>query len=231
MTKPTDGRLIRAFRAGDTSAFTALVDRHQATLLRHARALLGPGSAYEDVVQEVFLKLAQSPPDIPIEDESESNVDSEAHELERAQLLSWLHKVTRNACMDVMRAEKRRKRREEDVAPREGHEGGIDTVEERDTRARVERELEKLPVDQREVLVLRLLGDRSYKEIAEITGKKIGTVGWLVSVGLKTLSEGLAPLVEGARSKLDGASREAGPDGMGERGPRTSLDLVQGELS
>lgn len=128
--------------------------------------------------------------------------------------------------MDVMRAEKRRKRREEDVAPSEGHGGGLETVEARDTRAAVERELEKLPVDQREVLVLRLLGDRSYKEIAEITGKKIGTVGWLVSVGLKSLSEGLAPLV---------ASGHASPivaDGVkAERGPRTSLDLVQGELS
>lgn len=130
--------------------------------------------------------------------------------------------------MDVLRSDKRRKRREEDVAASEGHGGGLETVESRDTRAAVERELERLPVDQREVLVLRLLGDRSYKEIAEITGKKIGTVGWLVSVGLKTLSQELAPLLEGARTGLEGVrtnESKAGP------GPRTSLDMVQGELS
>jgi RNA polymerase sigma-70 factor, ECF subfamily len=235
MTSPSDGQLLRAFRAGETSAFTELVNRHQATLLRHARALLGPGSSYEDVVQEVFLKLAQSPPEPPTDAEGDEH-------LERVQLLSWLHKVTRNSCMDVMRAEKRRKRREEDVAPNEGHGGGLETVEARDTRAVVERELEKLPVDQREVLVLRLLGDRSYKEIAEITGKKIGTVGWLVSVGLKTLSQELAPLFDGARAGLGGAREEldgadsrlesTSTDGRQvERDPRTSLDLVQGELS
>jgi RNA polymerase sigma-70 factor (ECF subfamily) len=61
----------------------------------------------------------------------------------------------------------------------------------------VEAELQKLPGDQREVLVLRLLGERSYKEIAEITGKKVGTVGWLVSEGLKALSANLAPLFDG----------------------------------
>src|SRR4030095_6375942 len=111
-------------------------------------------------------------------------------ERERVQLLSWLHKVTRNACMDTIRSDSRRKRREHEVAAREGAEGGVATVEERDTRALVERELSKLPVDQREVLALRLMGERSYKEIAEITGKNVGTVGWLISVGLKALGGG-----------------------------------------
>ena len=244
MTSPSDGQLLRAFRAGETSAFDELVKRHQATLLRHARALLGRGSAYEDVVQEVFLKLAQSPPEIttePADDRcfsaarDERAFDADAEHRERVQLLSWLHKVTRNSCMDVMRAEKRRKRREEEAAPSEGHDGGLVNVEANDTRAAVERELEKLPVDQREVLVLRLLGDRSYKEIAEITGKKIGTVGWLVSVGLKTLSRELAPLVEGARDRLEEArSQIDGTNTEGrqaERAPRANLDVVQGEMS
>jgi RNA polymerase sigma-70 factor (ECF subfamily) len=214
MTCPTDGQLLRAFQNGDTSAFSALVELHQATLLKHARAILGPGSPYEDVVQEVFLKLAQSPPTLPPEAAGDD-------QQERAALLRWLHTVTRNCCMDFIRSEARRKRREHDVAGYDVAEGGLATVDERDTRQAVERELAKLPVDQREVLVLRLLGDRSYKEIAEITGKKIGTVGWLVSVGLKTLSQELAPLLHGAGERV-----------RGERsGPPANLDLVQGELS
>ena len=66
----------------------------------------------------------------------------------------------------------------------------------------MERELSKLPLDQREVLALRLMGERSYKEIAEITGKNIGTVGWLISVGLQALGQGLEPLLEGRKSAL-----------------------------
>lgn len=193
MTPTSDGQLLQSWKTGDQSAFAALVERHQAALLRHARAILGAGSPYEDVVQDVFLKLAQSPPDL----EEEVLGDPER---ERAQLLSWLHKVTRNACMDTIRTDTRRKRREQQVAASESAEGGLATIEERDTRALVERELAKLPVDQREVLVLRLLGERSYKEIAEITGKNVGTVGWLISVGLKALGEGLEPLLEGRKS-------------------------------
>jgi RNA polymerase sigma-70 factor (ECF subfamily) len=55
--------------------------------------------------------------------------------------------------------------------------------------------MEGLPPDQREVLVLRLLGGKSYREISGITGRKIGTVGWLVAEGVKSLGARLEPLV------------------------------------
>ncbi len=97
--------------------------------------------------------------------------------------------------MDLARSETRRRRREHDVAAQEATAGGLATVEATDTRAAVEARLDGLLPSQREVLVLRLLGDKSYREIAAITGKKVGTVGWLVSMGLKALSKELAPLL------------------------------------
>lgn len=100
--------------------------------------------------------------------------------------------------MDVMRSETRRRSREHEVAAQEAHDGGTSAIEAKDTRAVVEQKLGTLPQDQREVLVLRLLGEKSYREIADITGKKVGTIGWLVSVGLKSLSKELAPLLSGA---------------------------------
>ena len=86
-------------------------------------------------------------------------------------------------------------------------------------REAVETSLGKLPADQREVLVLRLLGERSYREIAQITGRKIGTVGWLVSVGLKALGRDLAPI-------LDTFSPESSGTRSGD-----SLDLACGDAS
>ena len=75
--------------------------------------------------------------------------------------------------MDTMRSETRRRSREEAVAAGERTPGGQADVEAGDTRAAVERSLEELPPDQREVLVLRLLGERSYREIAEVTGRNV----------------------------------------------------------
>jgi len=186
----SDGDLLTAWCAGHGEAFEALVTRYQARLLRHARSFLGDGKAYEDVVQETFLRLAQEPPVLT------ERGDPRAEE---AQLAAWLFKVTRNCCMDAQRSEQRRRRREEEMARTEAVGGGHSRVEGEDTRAAVERSLQRLPDDQREVLALRLFGERSYKEIADITGKKIGTVGWLISVGLKALAGELEPLLEPRR--------------------------------
>lgn len=188
MDERSDGTCLTEWIHGDPEAFTTLVQRHEGPLLRHARALVGDRRGAEDAVQEVFLRLAEKPPTVP--DEVRGDPDKE-----RAALASWLHRVLRNLCMDAIRSETRRKRREETVANHEAVGGGVAVVEEEDTRDAVERSLHRLPEDQREVLVLRLLGERSYKEIAEITGKKIGTVGWLISIGLKALADELAPLL------------------------------------
>jgi len=193
MNHLSDGELLAALDRGTPSALSELVARHQGILLRHARALLGPGGPFEDVVQEVFLKLLERPPKLPPAARGDA-------ERERSHLRSWLHTVTRNGCMDTLRSETRRKRREEAAAgpelAQDGRVGGAALVEEHDTREAVERGIARLPADQREVLVLRLLGDRSYREIAEITGKKAGTVGWLISEGLRALGQHLADLVE-----------------------------------
>jgi len=205
-----DDELLALFRSGDRRAFELLVRRHESALLRHARSILGRGGAWEDTVQEVFWKLARRPPTLPPE-------ASDA--LACSPLVAWLHTVTRNACMDVLRNETRRKARERQAA-----EAAAERVEPEpggDVRDAVEVGLARLPADQREVLVLRLLGERSYREIARITGRNVGTVGWLVSVGLKALGRDLAPILD----------RLAPRDGDGTRRSGGSVDVACGGTS
>jgi len=204
MEDTSDGELLAAWKAGDPRGFEALVDRYQAALLSHARALLGQGQGGQDAVQDAFLKLAKRPPELPafLEGPPEG-----AHK----PLAAWLHTVTRNLCMDALRSESRRRQREQTAAQSEATAGGLDAIEAADTRARVERGLERLPDDQREVLVLRLLGERSYREIAEITGKKLGTIGWLISVGMQSLAAELAPLFAPQNESTGGPAATSGP--------------------
>ncbi len=181
-------KLLQQFTEGDPLAFAALVKRYQGPLLGFARGMLGSRGSHEDVVQEAFLRLARKPPSLS---EVGLNPDQGA-----AHLNAWLHRVTRNLCVDVMRSETKRREREQFVANSEATAGGLATVEANDTRAAVERGLDQLPPEQREVLVLRLLGEKSYREIADITGKKLGTIGWLISRGISTLSRELGSLIE-----------------------------------
>jgi RNA polymerase sigma-70 factor (ECF subfamily) len=204
MENQSDGQYLAAWTSGDPRGFEALVDRYQAALLSHARALLGNRQGEDDVVQDAFLRLANKPPELP------AHVSGDA-EGQRKHLAAWLHTVTRNLCMDALRSETRRRRREQSAALSEASTGGMDLVEAKDTRERVERSLERLPDDQREVLVLRLLGDQSYREIAAITGKNVGTIGWLISVGMKKLAAELAPLFAPNKETIGGLAANTGP--------------------
>jgi len=188
MEAPTTASLLERWRDGDTDAFAALIQRFEEPLLRHVRVLLGPRGSCEDVVQETFLRLAKKPP-APHPD---ANQDPSAG---HGALAAWLHRVARNLCTDEMRSTSRREQREQAVAPDEAVSGGQSSVDGADTKAAVRRGMDQLPSDQREVLVLRLLDGHSYQEIAEITGLKTGTIGWLLSTGLAALSQILAPML------------------------------------
>ena len=186
--EPSDGSLLHAWKDGDAPAFTELVRRYESGLIRHAKALLGEAGAYEDVVQDSLLKLARGglviPADVAGNPESERRVMS-----------AWLHKVVRNGCMDMIKTEGRRRARERAASAPEAAPERAPEIEMEDTQGTVRAALAALPVDQREVLTLRLFEEKSYRDIAEVTGKKVGTIGWLISEGLQVLAVRLAPVL------------------------------------
>lgn len=173
--------------------------RHESGLIRHAKALLGGVGAYEDVVQDALLKLARGGLVIP----AEVAGDPEA---ERRVMSAWLHKVVRNGCMDMIKTEGRRRTRERASAAPEAAPERVPEVEMEDTQGTVRAAIAALPVEQREVLSLRLFEEKSYRDIAEVTGKKVGTIGWLVSEGLKALALRLGP----ALGEVGGSSTNIG---------------------
>ena len=128
------------------------------------------------------------------------------HRAKVARELAWLHKVVRNGCMDMIKTEGRRRTRERASAAPEATQERVPEVEMEDTQGTVRAAIAALPVEQREVLSLRLFEEKSYRDIAEVTGKKVGTIGWLVSEGLKALALRLGP----ALGEVGGSSTNIG---------------------
>lgn len=175
-----EAALVASAREGDEAARRALFQRCAPRV--HAVALHffgGDASAASDVVQEVFVKA----------------FDRLGSFRGEAQLATWLHRVTVNACLDERRS--RRRLVGLDAAQREGvaHD---DAAERSQREALVRRAVTRLPPKLRIAVLLRHFEDLSYDEMASALGCSTGTVASRLSRGHAQLARELAALQGGA---------------------------------
>lgn len=154
--------------AGDVVA--ELFDAHAPALLLYARQWVGEAEA-QDVIQRVFVGLL-SGSTIP------------------AQPRSWLFRCVRNEAMAVWRATRRRGRRERIVA--ENAPAWFDPrPDDPLSAAEAQEALASLPQELREVVTLRLWGDLTLSEIAEITGVAVSTVHARYATAIESLRKAM----------------------------------------
>lgn len=114
----------------------------------------------------------------------------EAFEGDEAALRSWIFTIAHNALIDDRRRMSRRvvsARPLEDGDVTEAVASAEDTAMESFSAARVRAILATLPVDQCEVLTLRLVGDLTIPQVARIVGRSIGATKALQRRGLTRL--------------------------------------------
>ena len=99
---------------------------------------------------------------------------------EQGKFLPWAIRVAHNLCMDHFR----RTRQQIPVTMPDGQDISVlfgagdmssDGIERRQVHESVRKLVEELPEEQREVIVLRVYADLSFKEISELTGVSINT--------------------------------------------------------
>ena len=92
---------------------------------------------------------------------------------------AWLLKIVRNTCYTWLRANRRMRDAtefDETLFSPDARANPEEVVLQNDSCTLARKALEKIPTNFREVLILRELEGKSYKEIADITGKPAGTV-------------------------------------------------------
>lgn len=161
----------------ETLQLETVIDDYQTVLLRYAAGVLNNTDAAQDVVQEVFIRLHENWTCLR----------------ERgAQLKSWLYRTTHNASVDYIRKESRlrflheRKSRESVVQQECAQQSRQDELE-----ALVYEHINRLKPREREVLVLRLQDEMSYRQIAEVLDRSEGYVGTLIHTATKKLTQSL----------------------------------------
>jgi len=158
--------LIARCREGDEAAFEALVHMHEKKVYALCRRMCRDEDDALEAAQDAFLALWRG-------------IGSYRAD---AAFSTWLYRLVSNACLDLLRREKKRTG---DVSL-DDEEARIDApdsaplpeeVVERAEMMRMVREgLMALPDEYRQVLVLRETEQLSYTEIAAVTGLELGTV-------------------------------------------------------
>ena len=175
-------------RAEKLAAFEALVAEYEGPLLRYAARLLRDEAAAQDVVQNTFVRLYRR-----WKDAWEPS----------PQLSSWLYRVAHNCAVDYMRRESRRQslhRRQAEETPDAyppNRGAGFRISEE---AARAADALNTLSLRERQLVILKVYEEKSYKEIADISGLTVSNVGYILHHAMKKLAAALRAAGEGEPS-------------------------------
>ena len=186
---PSDEDLMRAFQGGGEHAFAVLVERYGAKVLNYAWRLIDDHALAQDLAQQAFLAVYTR----------KATFDP------ARRFSAWLYRIVGNLC----RMEWRRRRRK--VAPLDGSSVAAgdpaalaaETVADpspspaeeagrRDLERRVRRAVGELPEKLRIVFVLSFYERLSYKQIAEVLGCAVGTVGSRKHLAVQRLAGNLS---------------------------------------
>lgn len=162
-----DALLVQQYIAGDELALSKLVERHQSRIYGFIYSKLNDRDLCDDIFQDTFIKVIRT-------------LKTKTYN-EEGKFLPWVIRIAHNLIVDHYRKNKKMPmtRETETYSIFEFIKDTSSTVEGRMITEQVEvdlqRLIEELPSDQKEVLVMRMYDDLSFKEISEQTGVSINT--------------------------------------------------------
>jgi RNA polymerase sigma-70 factor (ECF subfamily) len=170
--------VIRRAREGDRDSLGMLWRAYQHLLLRYFR---GKGMADpEDLASTVWLEVAAS---------------LHRFEGDEPDFRCWLFTIAARRRIDDLRSVRRREDRDErsrSALQSTVIESAADQADRSDSLERALALIRTLPADQADAVLLRVVGDLSVTEVAEIMHKREGNVRVLVHRGLAKLAERVA---------------------------------------
>ncbi|MCX6184393.1 MAG: sigma-70 family RNA polymerase sigma factor [Flavobacterium sp.] len=162
-----DALLVKNYIAGDENALAVLINRHQSKLYGFIYSKVGDRDLTDDIFQDTFIKVIKT-------------LKSNSYN-EEGKFLPWVMRIAHNLIIDHFRRNKKMPlfRETEEFSIFSIMSDQSLTIENQLITEQVEQDLKRiiqeLPADQREVVLMRMYQDLSFKEIAELTGVSINT--------------------------------------------------------
>lgn len=162
-----DAVLVKNYISGDESALSVLITRHQSKIYGFIYSKVADRDLSEDIFQDTFIKVIKT-------------LKTKSYN-EEGKFLPWVMRIAHNLTVDHFRKAKKMpfQRETEEYSIFNFMSDNAPTIESKIITEQVEsdltRLLDELPEDQKEVLVMRMYQDLSFKEIADLTGVSINT--------------------------------------------------------
>ena len=163
-----DKELVLRYQNGDVASFKLLVDRYQNKIFSYVLMLVKDKQLADDIVQDTFLKIIRT-------------IKAGAYK-EEGKFIQFAMRIAHNLIIDHFRKAKRLPMvdpTKEDYDMLDNARISDPSIEEKIITEQVYDDIRKmidyLPEEQREVLVMRMYDDMSFKEIADATNVSINT--------------------------------------------------------
>lgn len=181
---PSDELLATRIAARDVNAFGSVYDRYAQSVYAMAAHMLGVSEA-EEAAQEIFMRLWHK---------------AAQYDPARGEFSHWFMSIARNHILDKLRARGERQRvvaaEEIDLVLAEAPDPKVDVLEQvwqNQRGAVLLQALQRIPAEQRRVIVLAYFGGLSQSEIAAQIAVPLGTVKKRIRLGLQKLRASLSP--------------------------------------
>ncbi|RZP13849.1 MAG: sigma-70 family RNA polymerase sigma factor [Flavobacteriales bacterium] len=163
----TDAQLVSAYMKGNEQAISVLITRHKQKIYSFIYSKVFDRDVSEDIFQDTFIKVIKT-------------LKRGAYN-EEGKFIPWVMRISHNLVIDHFRKNNRMPKFENNsdfnifsVL----HDGSLN-AEKTMIKEQVEGDLKKiiqeLPDDQKEVLIMRIYKEMSFKDISEKTGVSINT--------------------------------------------------------
>ena len=162
-----DSILVQDYISGDEKALEVLINRHNQRITSFIYSKVMDRDIAEDIFQDTFIKVIKTL--------------KKGTYSEEGKFLPWVMRIAHNLIIDYFRKNKRMPRFEGNEEFNIFSVLGDDKLnaEKQLIKDQIDSDLskliEELPDDQKEVLVMRIYRDMSFKEISENTGVSINT--------------------------------------------------------
>ena len=177
---PNEPGVIGRARTGDRDALASLWRELNPPLLRYLRGRIGDGA--EDIASQTWMDAARG---------------LGGFEGDQPAFRRWLFAIARRRLLDELRRRGRRREWAGGGVPDVGRaDAGLGKVDELD---RVLATVRRLPPDQADAVLLRVVADLDVTQVAEIMGRSEGAVRVLVHRGLRRLQEWADEAVTGSQ--------------------------------